>query len=105
MRTLSSPVRFDSLLRGDGSADATKLARFHAVFVPGGYAPMLDLWNDELRWFHRTPHGHALPRRGGVALRSTAEGGDPRRDSERADAAEGARSFSGVSFCRRRRRR
>ncbi len=77
--SLDSPLPFDALVR-DGNADPAKLSTYDAVFVPGGYAPMLNLWNDArlgsiLRWFHRNDRLTVTLCRGGVALRSTAEGG------------------------------
>ncbi len=58
-----------SLIRGQGAgsfnqavnfselADSASLEQFGAIFIPGGYAPMLNLWNDAspgkiLRLFH-----------------------------------------------------
>lgn len=78
--SFDTPVRFADLLRADGAADDAKLASYDAVFVPGGYAPMLNLWNDAtlgtlLHWFHDQHKLTVTLCRGGVALRSMTTNG------------------------------
>ena len=62
------------------SVAAGDLAQYRAVFVPGGHAPMMDLWNNAalgqiLRSFHQTGRPTALICHGPVALLSTRQGG------------------------------
>lgn len=79
--SFDTPRRFAEFLgeSSEGSNDA--LSSFQAIFVPGGYAPMLNLWNDAelgavLRWFHANGKVTFTLCRGGVSLRSAAtEGG------------------------------
>lgn len=68
--SLDQPVAFSQL----GEA----LEQFDAIFIPGGYAPMLNLWNDAelgriLRWFHSEERLTVTLCRGGVALASAVD--------------------------------
>jgi putative intracellular protease/amidase len=77
--SFDTPFAFETFVQ-NGKADTAKLSRFDAVFVPGGYSPM-SLWNNArlgsmLRWFHENDRLTVTLCRGGVALRSTAEGGE-----------------------------
>lgn len=77
--SFDTPIPYDHLVK-DGVADATALAGYDAIFIPGGYSGM-NHWNDAklgaiLRWFHRNDRLTVTLCRGGVSLRSTtADGG------------------------------
>jgi putative intracellular protease/amidase len=75
--SFDTPRRFADFLGADGEAAPDTLSGFDAVFIPGGYAPMLNLYNDPqlgaiLRWFHAQERLTVTLCRGGVGLRSAA---------------------------------
>ncbi len=75
--SFDAPHRFSDFVGDDGEARAETLTKYDAIFVPGGYAPMLNLWNDAqlgaiLRHFHQEQKLTVTLCRGGVALRSAA---------------------------------
>ncbi|MDQ3233025.1 MAG: DJ-1/PfpI family protein [Pseudobdellovibrionaceae bacterium] len=80
---IGSPIRshgpgsFDQPLSFSELKGTQDLEIFDAIFIPGGYTPMLNLWNDEelgriLRWFHAQERLTVTLCRGGVALASAA---------------------------------
>jgi putative intracellular protease/amidase len=88
--SIDTPLPLASFVGADGEALDASLAPFAAVYVPGGYGPMLlergssttGLWNDPnvgaiLRWFHGQARLTVTLCRGGVALRSAKQDGRP----------------------------